>query len=128
MIAPTSASPSTPQPQTSARDRFRQLQALLLATILSLLVMSLGVNLFLFKQMRNTRAQVAGARAYVQNLSDQYQAKEPAMRQFVSGLEAFAAVHPDFQPVVRRYRASLPQFFNERALVSSNRNNAPFQR
>ena len=88
-----------------------QLSVLILATILSLLVMSLGVNLFIFKQMRGARMQLAAARVAARNLAEQYQVKEPAMRQFIQALQAFAATHPDFLPILERYRPALPQFF-----------------
>ncbi len=94
-------------------DRYRHLQDLLLVTILSLLVMSLGVNLFLFKQMQGARTQLAASRAMTRTLSEQYQVKEPAMRQFVQSLQTFSATHPEFQPVLQRYRSGLAQFFTD---------------
>lgn len=112
---PTAATPGSP-PQNSGRPARRvalDLQTLVLAAIAAVLVMSLGVNLFLYKQMRSARQQLTAARSLVQNLSDQYQAKEPAMRQFVITLQSFAAAHPEFEPVIQRYRIALPQFFNE---------------
>lgn len=94
--------------QQRPRDDLRQL---LLATLGSVLIMSLGLNLFIFKQMRSARAQLALSRDAVQKLSRQYQMKEPAMRDFVAALQAFAVSHADFQPILQTYRAALPQFF-----------------
>lgn len=94
-------------------DRQRHLQTLLLATIFSLLVMSLGVNLFIYKQMQGARAQLTASRVVTRNLSEQYQAKEPTMRQFVQSLQTYAATHPEFQPILQRYRSGLAQFFTD---------------
>lgn len=98
-------------PAESVRRRLDHLHRLVLGTLLSLLVMSLGLNLFIFGQMRAARTQVVASRLLAQNLSEQYEVKEPAMRQFIATLRRFAMSNPDFQPVLNRYQRDLPQFF-----------------
>ncbi len=106
--------PSLPRPEPTPRlDRIAHLQTLLLATILSLLVLALGVNLFIFRQMQGARAQLTASRLLNRNLSEQYQAKEPTMRQFIQSLQTYAATHPEFQPILHRYRSGLAQFFTD---------------
>ena len=61
--------------------------------------------------MRAARTQLGASRSVERNLADQYRIKEPAMRQFVAALQGFAVTHPDFQPILQRYRTGLPQFF-----------------
>src|SRR5829696_6563217 len=99
-----------------SRRHVRPSDPLLLLTIMSLVVMSLGVNLFIFKQMRAARAQLAAVRINVGVLSEEYQLKEPTMRRFVGALQAFATSQPDFQPILQRYRSGLSQFFINPAL------------
>jgi hypothetical protein len=114
--SPDPRPPRDTPPRDGGRRHLRQTDPLLLLTIAALLVMSLGVNLFIFKQMRGARAQLAAVRANVRTLSNEYQVKEPAMRRFVGALQAFAAGQPDFQPVLQRYRLGLSHFFVEPAL------------
>jgi hypothetical protein len=95
-------------------------QILFVAALGALLLLSIGLNIFLFQQMRVARGQVASSRGVVQSIDSQYRVKEPAMRQFVDALQAFALTNPDFQPVLQRYRVALPQFFPRPTLIVSN--------
>jgi len=92
---------------------------LLTATFVALLVLSLSVNLFLAKQMRLVRAKLSESRPVVQRMEAEFKRKEPNMKVFLSALQTFAMANRDFQPVLDRYRAALPQYFMEPVAVSS---------
>ena len=88
----------------------QDLRTLLTATFVALLVLTLSLNLFLAKQMRQMRAKVSESRPVVQRLQAQFQEKEPNMKSFIVALQSFAAAHRDFQPVLEKYRYDLPQY------------------
>jgi hypothetical protein len=95
------------------------LRTLLMAAFVALLVLSLSINLFFAKQMRMVRSKVSESRPIVQRLEAEFKRKEPNMKKFVSALQAFAASNPDFQPVLDRYRAVLPQYLVVPVAISS---------
>src|SRR6266536_2648407 len=97
----------------------QDLRTLLMATFVALLVLSLSVNLFLAKQMRLVRAKLSESRPVVQRMEAEFKRKEPNMRNFLNTLQSFAVKNRDFQPVLDRYRAVLPQYFIAPVAVSS---------
>jgi hypothetical protein len=88
----------------------QDLRTLLTAICVALLVMSMALNLFLAKQMRQMRNKVSESRSMVKRIEAEFQLKEPNMRKFINALQSFATAHRDFQPVLDRYRAVLPQY------------------
>lgn len=101
------------------------LRTLLNATFVVLLVLSLSVNLFLGKQMRLIRAKVSESRPVIQRMQAEFQKKEPNMRNFVNALQSFGAVHPDFLPIIGRYRQVVPQYFTSPVAVSTAPQGSP---
>ena len=97
----------------------QDLRTLLTATFVALLVLSMSINLFLAKQMRLVRAKLSESRPMVQRLQGEFKRKEPNMKNFVSALQNFALSNRDFQPVLDRYRAALPQYFLAPVALSS---------
>ena len=97
----------------------QDLRTLLNATFVALLVLSLSVNLFLAKQMRQIRARVTEARPVVLRMQAEFQKKEPNMRNFVNALVGYAATDREFQMVLARYREALPQYLGTSIAVSS---------
>lgn len=88
----------------------QDLRTLLMATFVALLVLSLSLNLFLAKQMKQVRAKVSESRPVVKRMQEEFQRKEPNMKSFINALQSFAAANRDFQPVLDRYRSVLPQY------------------
>lgn len=97
----------------------QDLRTLLNATFVALLVLSLSVNLFLAKQMRQVRTRVTEARPVVQRMQAEFRKKEPNMKSFVDALVAYAAADREFQIVLGRYREALPQYLGTSIAVSS---------
>ena len=97
----------------------QDLRTLLTATFVALLVLTLSLNLFLAKQMRQVRSKVSESRPVVQRLQAQFQEKEPHMKSFIVALQSFAAAHRDFQPVLDKYRYDLPQYLAPPATAST---------
>ncbi len=101
------------------------LRTLLTATFIALLVMSMSVNLFLAKQMRQVRAKVSETRPAMARMNAEFRKKEPRMKDFVNALQTFAAANRDFQPVLDRYRAALPQYLSAPVSVMSSPTGLP---
>src|SRR5262245_1921148 len=89
----------------------QDLRTLLHATLVALVVLALGVALFLAKQMRVIRYEVTETRRTIQRVEQEFKIKEPRMKAFVSLLQAYTLTNQDFQPILNRYRAVVPQYF-----------------
>ena len=86
---------------------------------MSVLVLSLSINLYLAKQNRLIRNKLSESRPVVQRLTVEYRKKEPNMKTFLNALQTFAISNPEFQQVLNRYRSVMPQFFVAPVAVSS---------
>ena len=95
------------------------LRTLLQATFVSVLVLSLSVNLYMAKQTRLVRDKLRESRPAVQRMTAEYRKKEPNMKTFLNALQTFAVSNPDFQEVLNRYRTVMPQFFVAPVAVTS---------
>ncbi len=97
----------------------QDLRTLLNAAFVALLVLSMAVNLFLAKQMRQVRNRVAESRPVVVRMKTEFDRKEPNMKNFVNALVGYAATDREFQPVLARYREVLPQYLGSSIAVST---------
>ncbi len=97
----------------------QDLRTLLNATFVVVLVLSMSVNLFLVKQMRQVRARVSEARPVVMRMQGEFQKKEPNIKNFVNALLGYAATDREFQPVLARYREVLPQYLGSSISINS---------
>ena len=69
------------------------------AMLSGLVMLSVAVNLFLWRQVRMVRTQLAEESAQV----TRYQQSEPSVQELIRRLQAFGASHPDYQPIIKRY-------------------------
>ena len=97
----------------------QDLRTLLTATLVALLVFSLGVNLFLAKEQRMIRQKLSESRPTVQRMAAEFRKKEPNMKAFLDALQSYSYTNPDFAPVLERYKAAIPQYFQRTVAVSS---------
>lgn len=97
----------------------QDLRTLLTATLVALLVFSIGVNLFLAKEQRMIRQKLSESRPMVYDLTAQFRKKEPNMKAFLSALQTYAYANPDFQPLLERYKVAIPQYFFGTVALSS---------
>jgi hypothetical protein len=97
----------------------QDLRTLLTATFVALLVLSLSLNLFLAKQMRQVRSKVSESRPVVRRMQAEFKKKEPNMKSFINALQSFSAANRDFQPVLDKYKYALPQYLATPAGVST---------
>lgn len=90
------------------KQQFQVLRTLFHAALVALVLLGLGVDLFLYKQMRIVRAQLEEQRRYVVAYK---KTSEPLMNEFAKQLQGFANANRDFQPILERYRPFLSPYF-----------------
>ena len=93
------------QQQTRALGRLLQL------TLVALVLLGAGVNLYLLKQVRLLNAQLAVERPTVARMSAEFQNRDlPFFRNFGAKLQNYGYAHREFLPVLDRYRSVLEEF------------------
>ncbi len=85
-------------PEQIERD-LASLQSVVTMIVAGLLILTVAVNVFIWRQVRVVRNQLADERRQI----DEYNRADPAVRDLLRRLQAFAASNPDFQPVIARY-------------------------
>jgi len=90
------------------REENQTLRILFEFTLVALILFSLSITLFMFKQMRMVRTQLTEQRPFVSRLITDYQKNsEPLIRKFTGAMERFAVTNRDFQPILEKYRPVL---------------------
>ncbi|HKS38440.1 MAG TPA: hypothetical protein VJW76_14700 [Verrucomicrobiae bacterium] len=81
-------------------QQVRSLQALVVATLMAGLLLSAGVNIFLFRQVSMVRKDLEAS----QRVVDDYEAnKKQLINTFIGGLQEYGQNHPDFQAILQKY-------------------------
>src|SRR5712692_1864054 len=94
------------------QEQQRSLQALFVVALAAMVVLCLGVDLYLFKQWRMAKTQLAEQGRVVSNIAAEFhQSREKNFRSFVNQLETFAKANRDFLPILEKYRPALNQYF-----------------
>jgi hypothetical protein len=114
---PTPAGSSEPEPEDSEAvvdlgQQLFTLKTMLVMTLVALLVLSAAVNLFLYKQMRMTRAVLNDLRPKVGQVYSEFRkVREPAVKNFIGALQTFSSTNRSFQPILEKYRPYLSAYF-----------------
>jgi hypothetical protein len=88
------------------------LETLVALTISALILSSLGLNLFLFKQMRLVRGQLNNQKQISTSILEEFHSKrEPSIHNFVNKLQAYADTKPEFRVILDKYRTPLAKYF-----------------
>jgi hypothetical protein len=101
MLIPEGEATSAPDTEQLDRD-IASLRGLIFWVVAGLLLLSAAVNLYLWRQVKNVRNEIAAEQRQV----DDYAKADPAIRDLMQRLQTFAASHPDFQPVMAKYAAA----------------------
>ena len=110
METPDSTNERRERSRSELAEQFRDLRNLFYLATFALLVMGVGVNIYLGKQMRLARAQLAEQRQIVGRAAEDFQnGSEPMIREFAGAMHSFASTNKDFAPIFDRYR---PAFSN----------------
>ena len=107
MTEPENASESTLQSLTgesealqSLRDEVRTLRSLVSAAAMALLLLSFGINGYLYYQDRIQRKELDTARKMAREFET---VKRPMVNAFITRLQDFARSHPDILPILDKY-------------------------
>jgi hypothetical protein len=121
MDAPESSQPAAARPADQPTDRavleflawrYDRLHTLFQFALAGLLILSAGINVFLYKQMRLMRVQLPSQRdATIRYAMDFHKRDDVTIRSFVTRLQQFAGTNADFQPILDQYRTALNAYY-----------------
>lgn len=110
------ASENLPGQMEDLWAQYRFLETIFALTVSALILMSMGVDMYIFKQMRLARTQMHRQRQVVGATLETFRGeKEPLIRSFINKLENFASANPDFRPTLEKYRLELGPYFSTAA-------------
>lgn len=91
---------TTPQPEfKDSQGQYESLASLLVSVLVLLVVLAGVFDLFLFRQVKNARADLANVRAGLAQL----QGRVVAVNEFAHKLQDYGRTHPDFMPILTKY-------------------------
>ena len=84
----------------SLRDEVRTLRSLFSAAAMALLLLSFGINAYLYYQDRILRKELDTAKKMAQEFET---VRRPMVNTFITRLQEFARSHPDINPILDKY-------------------------
>ena len=113
METPDSVSEHQHRSRSELASQFHDLRNLFYLATFALLVMGVGVNIYLGKQMRLARAQLAEQRQGIGRAADDFRNNsEPMIREFAAAMQGFASTNKDFAPIFDRYRPAFSKYLS----------------
>jgi hypothetical protein len=108
MIEPENASESTSLESMTGeaaalqtlRDEVRTLRSLFSVAVTALLLLSFGINAYLYYQDRILRRELDATKKMAQEFET---VKRPMVNTFITRLQEFARSHPDINPILEKY-------------------------
>jgi glutamate/tyrosine decarboxylase-like PLP-dependent enzyme len=108
MIEPENASESTSLESLTGesaalqtlRDEVRTLRSLFSVATMALLLLSFGINAYLYYQDRILRKELDAAKKMTQEFET---VRRPMVNTFITRLQDFARSHPDINPILDKY-------------------------
>lgn len=122
METPDSTNEHRERSHRELASQFHDLRNLFYLATFALLVMGVGVNIYLGKQMRLARAQLVEQRQTVGRAADDFQNNnEPMIREFAGAMQSFASTNKDFTPIFDRYRPAFSKYLTGSSAQSPTR-------
>jgi hypothetical protein len=84
----------------SVRDELRSLRSLFSTAAMALLLLSFGINAYLYYQDRILRKELDAAKRLAQEFET---VRRPMISTFLNRLQDFARSHPDINPLLAKY-------------------------
>lgn len=91
---------NTPATLQVLQQQVSNLQALFIAALMALVLLSVGVNIYLYYQMRIVRKELVSVRRIVQ---DYETSNKQLVNKFVSSLIVYAQSHTNFNPILQKF-------------------------
>lgn len=96
-------------PKIALLERCEQLQKLFIASLVALLILGISVDYFLIRQMNFIQKDLETVRPQLTLLLANYQkVEDPQIKSFVGALVNYARTHPDFNPILAKYKIPSP--------------------
>lgn len=87
------------------QEQVATLRKLLIAALLAILVLAMGFNYLVLRQLVFTRKDLDVVRPQVTQLVEGYtKNEEPQIRSFINNLIGFGKAYPDFMPILAKYK------------------------
>jgi hypothetical protein len=87
------------------REQVESLRHLVSSILILLVVVSGTFNIFLLRQWKTSKTELAFQRPQVANLVGIYQKNEqPAIENFIKKMLEYGQTHPDFVPILNKYQ------------------------
>jgi hypothetical protein len=102
----------------NVQQEAQDLRTLLHATFVALIFLALGLNLFLWKQMRMARDQLDEHRGQMERAEAEFLKRDPEFKHLVTRLQQYASTHADYSQILVRYRGVLPQYLPSAPFLS----------
>jgi len=104
--------PENPSPEASdlgeLKEQCAALRSQTTALLLALVVLSGTLSAYLFVQARRARVDLEAFRPQANQVAEAIKREDPAIRDFFAKLNEFGRTHPDFQPVLSKYKIQTP--------------------
>jgi hypothetical protein len=98
------------------QQRIDVLRNLLIGALIAFILVGGSFGLFIMQQMRIARGQLYEFRVTAdKNRREFQQINEPLIRQFSVEIQNYATLHPDFAPLLQKYRPYLEPYFGAAA-------------
>jgi len=94
------------QPETAdLQEQLESLRSLIVRVMLLVVVVSGTINVYLLRQVKYARADLAGFRPGAsQMIADYSKATQPRMNEIAVKIAEYGRTHPAFGPIVTKYR------------------------
>jgi hypothetical protein len=86
------------------REQYESLRHLVFSSMVVLLIISGALNLYLLRQWRFTKNDLATVRPQAMQLITDYNKTVTGMQDFLKRLSDYSRTHPDFAPIANKYR------------------------
>ena len=103
LTAPSDFVPSSRH--ANLTERHEQLRKLFTAAVFAVLILAGSFDILLLRQVVFMRKDLEAIRPQINQLVENYQKiEEPQIKNFVSTLVGFGRTHPDFNPILVKYK------------------------
>jgi hypothetical protein len=86
------------------REQYESLRGLVVSALVLVIVLGASFDLFLLRQVKFTRAELAAIRPGATQIISDYQAGSARMMdEFVKKITDYGQTHPDFAPILAKY-------------------------
>ncbi len=100
------SSENTPRGANNLRSAdLEDCRRIFLIALVSALIMGLSLNFFFIKQMSFLRKDLETVRPQIVQVLANYQnVEDPQIKAFINALVAYGRTHPDFNPILAKYK------------------------